>query len=61
MRILLTGAKGQVGRCFIDRAPADWVIMATDRNMLDITNPEQVRAVVEAFQPTAIINAAAYT
>ncbi|OKB68763.1 dTDP-4-dehydrorhamnose reductase [Serratia marcescens] len=61
MRVLLTGAKGQVGRCFIDRAPAEWIILATDRNMLDITNLEQVKAAAREFQPTAIINAAAYT
>ncbi|CUY43087.1 TPA: dTDP-4-dehydrorhamnose reductase [Serratia marcescens] len=61
MRVLLTGAKGQVGRCFIDRVPADWVILAADRNTMDISKLEQVKAVVQEFKPTAIINAAAYT
>lgn len=61
MRILLTGARGQLGRCFIDRAPAEWVILATDRNMLDITDLEQVKAVAQEFKPTIILNTAAYT
>ncbi|AOR64669.1 dTDP-4-dehydrorhamnose reductase [Pectobacterium wasabiae] len=61
MRILLTGANGQLGRCFQDRFPANWNILATDSNELDITNLERVEEVVKDFQPNAIVNAAAYT
>ncbi|MFJ5358493.1 dTDP-4-dehydrorhamnose reductase [Pectobacterium sp. CHL-2024] len=61
MKILLTGANGQLGRCFQDRLPAEWEILATDSNELDITDLERVAEVVKSFQPDAIVNAAAYT
>jgi dTDP-4-dehydrorhamnose reductase len=61
MKVLLTGANGQLGRCFQDRAPAGWQIMATDSDSLDITNAEQVDRVVAQFKPDLIVNAAAYT
>ncbi|MEQ9881855.1 dTDP-4-dehydrorhamnose reductase [Pectobacterium brasiliense] len=61
MKILLTGANGQLGRCFQDRLPEEWKILATDSNELDITDLERVAEVVKSFQPDAIVNAAAYT
>lgn len=61
MKVLLTGAKGQLGRCFSDRCPAGWDILATDSDALDITNLEQVRKIAVAYQPNFIVNAAAYT
>lgn len=61
MKVLLTGANGQLGRCFQDRLPADWQILATDFAELDITDLAQVTATVSAFKPDAIVNAAAYT
>ncbi|MEQ9859654.1 dTDP-4-dehydrorhamnose reductase [Pectobacterium cacticida] len=61
MKILLTGANGQLGRCFQDRLPAEWKILATDSDKLDITDITQVEQTVSQFQPDAIVNAAAYT
>ncbi|AYH32750.1 dTDP-4-dehydrorhamnose reductase [Pectobacterium parmentieri] len=61
MKILLTGAKGQLGRCFQDRLPVGWEILATDAAELDITDLACVEQVVQDFQPNAIVNAAAYT
>ncbi|MEL0579545.1 dTDP-4-dehydrorhamnose reductase [Pectobacterium punjabense] len=61
MKVLLTGANGQLGRCFQDRLPAEWEILATGSNELDITDLERVAKVVKSFQPDAIVNAAAYT
>ncbi|KHN54684.1 dTDP-4-dehydrorhamnose reductase [Pectobacterium fontis] len=61
MRILLTGANGQLGRCFQDRLPAGWEILATDAAELDITDLEHVERTVKQFKPDAIVNAAAYT
>ncbi|AIU87875.1 dTDP-4-dehydrorhamnose reductase [Pectobacterium odoriferum] len=61
MKILLTGADGQLGRCFQDRLPAGWEILATDFAELDITNLKCLEEVVKNFQPDAIVNAAAYT
>ncbi|GKW41460.1 NAD(P)-dependent oxidoreductase [Pectobacterium carotovorum subsp. carotovorum] len=61
MRILLTGANGQLGRCFQDRLPAEWEILATDTAELDITEIEHIEQTVKQFKPDAIVNAAAYT
>lgn len=61
MKILLTGANGQLGRCFQDRLPAHWQIWSTDANELDITDLKQVEAAIVHYQPDAIVNAAAYT
>jgi dTDP-4-dehydrorhamnose reductase len=61
MRVLLTGAAGQLGRCFVDRLPKGWVLMATDSQQLDITDFAAVVEVVTKFNPDAIVNAAAYT
>ncbi|WP_323665723.1 dTDP-4-dehydrorhamnose reductase [Pectobacterium punjabense] len=61
MKILLTGANGQLGRCFQDRLPTGWEILATDAAELDITDLARIEQVVQDFQPNAIVNAAAYT
>ncbi|UEM38244.1 dTDP-4-dehydrorhamnose reductase [Pectobacterium aquaticum] len=61
MKILLTGANGQLGRCFQDRLPTEWEILATDTAELDITDLARVEEIVKDFQPDAIVNAAAYT
>ncbi|MCA6925191.1 dTDP-4-dehydrorhamnose reductase [Pectobacterium versatile] len=61
MKILLTGANGQLGRCFQDRLPDHWQIYSTDANELDITDLKQVEAAIVRYQPDAIVNAAAYT
>ncbi|QPI41851.1 MULTISPECIES: dTDP-4-dehydrorhamnose reductase [Pectobacterium] len=61
MKILLTGANGQLGRCFQDRLPDHWQIWSTDASELDITDLKQVEAAVARYQPDAIVNAAAYT
>ncbi|MGM3161097.1 dTDP-4-dehydrorhamnose reductase [Dickeya undicola] len=61
MKILLTGANGQLGRCFQDRLPDGWSVLATDMDSLDITDEAQVQATMESWQPDAIVNAAAYT
>lgn len=61
MKVLLTGAKGQLGRCFCDRLPSGWDILATDSEILDITDLEKVKSVAAAYRPDFIVNAAAYT
>ena len=43
MRTLLTGSKGQLARCFRDRLPENWELIATDSTSLDITDTEAVR------------------
>jgi dTDP-4-dehydrorhamnose reductase len=61
MKVLLTGARGQLGNCFQDRLPAGWEVWATDSNDLDITDLAKVKKAVADFQPNVIVNAAAYT
>ncbi|GKX63856.1 dTDP-4-dehydrorhamnose reductase [Pragia fontium] len=61
MRVLLTGADGQLGRCFQDRVPKDWIILQTDAKSLDITDRVAVFDVIDSFKPNIIVNAAAYT
>ena len=61
MRVLLTGAAGQLGWELQRTVPQGVALVAVDRAGLDITNPETVMTVVAEEQPQAIINAAAYT
>lgn len=61
MRVLITGAHGQVGQALLLTAPAGWCVQGTGSNELDISDAQQVMAVAQAFQPQLIINAAAYT
>lgn len=61
MRVLLTGANGQLGQCLKDRFPDEWQVWGTDATELDITNKDTVFNAIEKYQPDVIINAAAYT
>lgn len=61
MKILLTGANGQLGRCFQDRLPEDWQIKALGSAELNIANLSQVEDIVHSWKPDAIVNAGAYT
>jgi dTDP-4-dehydrorhamnose reductase len=61
MKVLLTGAKGQLGCCFCDSFPIGWDILATDTDSMDITDLAKVRRVAAEYQPDVIVNAAAYT
>ncbi|RWX56613.1 dTDP-4-dehydrorhamnose reductase [Photobacterium chitinilyticum] len=61
MRILVTGAKGQVGCCLVEQLKDKVELLAIDRDELDITNELAVIETVQAFKPHIIINAAAHT
>lgn len=60
-KVLITGAKGQVGAELVQTTPAGFTVIALDSKQLDITNLVQVKTVVTKHQPDLIINAAAYT
>ncbi len=62
MRILVCGAGGQVGHELVDRANKYGLeALSMTREQLDITDADQVAAVVALLKPGMIINAAAYT
>jgi dTDP-4-dehydrorhamnose reductase len=62
MRLLVTGAGGQVGRELLAAAEARGVeAVGTDADTLDITDAAAVGRAVSAGRPDAVVNAAAYT
>lgn len=62
MRILITGAQGQLGRCLIDRMQNySFDTSALSREQLDITKKDDVEESIKANQPDVVVNAAAYT
>ena len=64
-RFLLIGAQGQLGRELLPILQTAGTVRALTRADADLGHPQTLRMalqrIVEAFQPTAIINAAAYT
>ena len=60
-KILITGAKGQLGYELPRTAPAEYECILTDVADLDITDAEAVNTFVAESQPDVIINSAAYT
>lgn len=61
MKILLTGAAGQLGRELKRSLACLGELLACDRRQLDLAQTESLREAVRAFAPTVIVNAAAYT
>ncbi len=60
MRLLITGAQGQLGR-EMTRLGSTHVLMTVAHDQLDISDQDAVLRCYEAFHPDAVINAAAYT
>ena len=61
MKILLTGATGQVGWELARTLLPLGEIIAVDRSQADLTELNALRAVIKQHQPTVIVNPAAYT
>ena len=62
MKILLTGAQGQVGQEIVElsqRSPGE--LISFSKSELDITNFQQLEAAIQAGHPHLVINMAAYT
>jgi len=61
MKILLTGKNGQVGFELAKKLNTLGKVIATDREELDLANPDAIRALIDQTKPDIIINPAAYT
>lgn len=61
MRILVTGAAGQVGERVVDVLAGRHEVLGVARDVLDLTDREQVEQVVAEFAPDAVVNTAAMT
>lgn len=62
MRVLITGAAGQLGADLVSHCQASGDdVIAADRSVLDISNEDSVRAFIADARPDVVFNAAAYT
>lgn len=66
MRIMVTGAGGQLGRSILDWSvdnglPAGWQLHALTRAELDIRDGAAIQRCMHELRPHAVINAAAWT
>lgn len=61
VRVLLTGAAGQLGQAVVAAAPAHWQLIACGRAELDLSDPEACRQAVRQHRPDWVLNAGAYT
>lgn len=61
MKILVLGSQGQVGWELVRSLLPLGEVVALTRAEADLTQPDQLRAMVRSHQPALIVNAAAYT
>ena len=61
IRVLVTGAQGQVGAEVARELSGRAEVVAKDRAALDLADPEAIRAGVRGARPDLIVNCAAYT
>jgi dTDP-4-dehydrorhamnose reductase len=61
VKVLITGAGGQLGRALIALAPLDTTVRAASREQLDIADASAVESTLREFRPDVLINAAGFT
>jgi dTDP-4-dehydrorhamnose reductase len=61
MRLLVTGANGQLGSELACCLPSLGDVVALDRRQFDLLRPERFAALVRSVKPDVVVNAAAYT
>ena len=61
MKVLLTGAGGQLGQALCDSVPQGLELIATGRQQLNLADAQACRAAVQQHRPDWVLNAGAYT
>lgn len=61
MKVLVTGADGQVGRALIASRPPGLQLCPAGRDRLDLTDTDQIRRCLDSERPGIVVNCAAYT
>jgi dTDP-4-dehydrorhamnose reductase len=61
IRVLLTGARGQLGADLARELQGRAEVLAHERSTLDLAKPDEIAARVREARPDVILNAAAYT
>jgi dTDP-4-dehydrorhamnose reductase len=61
MRILVTGATGQIGGALVRSLAPAGSIVATSRDKLDLAKPDRIASSLDRIAPDLIVNPAAYT
>jgi dTDP-4-dehydrorhamnose reductase len=61
LKILLTGKNGQLGDDLLHRLPRLGEVIATDREQLNLSRPDEIRKLIRDLHPGLIVNGAAYT
>ena len=61
MKVVITGAGGQLGRALIALAPADTTVHGVSHEQLDIADEQAVESFASKCRPDVVINAAGFT
>ncbi len=61
MKVLLTGASGQLGNALVNSSPLDVDLITLDRSRLDLADPKSCRQSIFELRPDWVLNAGAYT